>query len=1206
MSGPFDVDADRIRRLDSMFTPFVNQLLRTEVSAHRLRGHTLSVTREENTPDGGVDAELDGASETDYLPAGTSAWQFKRTNLTPAACEEEIAGAKFAHQLMKDGATYVLVLGVPLNAKLIAARQKTIADKAIKMKLIKASERSRVRVYDANKLADWVEQYPALALDPISGGPGGNVDSFSDFKRQPSHQRGFVEDDTRNQMIDTLRAHVSADEFIELRVEGDSGIGKTRLVMEALRDDRLASLVVYARNPGALEPALVKHFDRNGHTAIIVVDDCPADEHVKTRDKLVNEATLRLITIGPGGSVPTSRTPVLTVGPLQGDDVEAFLRHYFPTLPSETRRWIAAHGQGNMRWTIALAERVLDAPDQGEAAEIIARDDIRQFVTSFLPEGRDFFLLATLALLDRVGWDGGARQDLEALSSLVEASLPEMEAAAQTLEGRALLDRQGRYRAIAPLPLAVFLAAEGWRMHGGKIVSELLPRLDEHAAAALFRRAADLGRYEHSASHLAQLLDRSGLFGSLESIDTSNASHSLPQLAIVMPAEVCRHLSALIRDAPIDQLRDQTRSRRDLVWALEKLVWHTETFEQAADALLRLSLAENETFSNNATGTWRNLFGTFLPSTAAKSEQRAEYLATRAKSKDPQVRLGVVNAAANCFDRHETVMVSGELQGGSLVEQRGTPTYDEAASYREALVSLLEQLSEDSDPSVSTAATDALVHALHSAIDDPYGGRFLLDALTRIQGESLLKVRREVSHLQALYTADHVFSNDADGAGDRKAREEAILDSLRALSDRLPTATVREDLELAVHLNRWDVGEEFLRDRVAAGVASLADEDELSVVLDLLDTEVPAAWEIGQALADATGSDRDAIELGLVERWESNPPALVGYLGKRVENGQSDAFIEFLASPLASMLTAGSRLRVAASASDSPELHEAVFGLVEEVSVADGARGLFAWQRNVTEAEAIDLVDDWLGRLETQEDYDAVLDWLSVWLHREADISPGLEDIVLRSVEARARFRSSREGWAWSRLAEQVVSRNPLSIATLLLTLVESGDVMLFGGRHEAKLLVQAATLAPAEVWAEMAQRLDQPTGWRLELELRGWLAPAIPDAVLMRWIGNDLNRGQLVARLAAVSTERPAAIVAHLLTTFDDDQIRASLYGTLISGVWTGNESDRLARFIEELDAWRFEEDQPPEVREWARSVAESLQRQRAAALEREAEERF
>src|SRR4051794_34542080 len=118
---------------------------------------------------------------------------------------------------------------------------------------------------------------------------------------------------------------------------------------------------------------------------------------------------------------------------------------------------------------------------------------------------------------------------------------------------------------------------------------------------ALFKRVADLGPFDPARSALRRLLSIESPFGTLSAIESSHQGRHLTQLAIVLPGEVTAHLSELIEASSLDELRSATQSRRDLVWTLEKLVWHRATFTQAADALLRMALAENESYGNSAT-----------------------------------------------------------------------------------------------------------------------------------------------------------------------------------------------------------------------------------------------------------------------------------------------------------------------------------------------------------------------------------------------------------------------------------------------------------------------------------------------------------------------------------------------------------------------------------------------------------------------------
>ncbi len=163
---------------------------------------------------------------------------------------------------------------------------------------------------------------------------------------------------------------------------------------------------------------------------------------------------------------------------------------------------------------------------------------------------------------------------------------------------------------------------------------------------ALFARLADLGPYEPVSNALEQLLAPSGLFGTLEGMGTAQCRRVLGTTRDCHAGQTAGHIQRLVSSTPLEELRQQHSIRRSLVNALEKLAWHTTIFPQAADALLRLALAENEAYANNATGAWTSLFAMMLPATAAAPEQRLAYLREHVQDHDPYVRELVVAACA--------------------------------------------------------------------------------------------------------------------------------------------------------------------------------------------------------------------------------------------------------------------------------------------------------------------------------------------------------------------------------------------------------------------------------------------------------------------------------------------------------------------------------------------------------------------------------
>ena len=475
--------------------------------------------------------------------------------------------------------------------------------------------------------------------------------------------------------------------------------------------------------------------------------------------------------------------------------MDSLTRTNFPLLSEEERRFVVAHGDGNPRWAEVLGRRVQDASGDAVAAELIAANDIEQFLTYVLPEGRDFFIASALALFDRVGFDEELAPDLEALAEFFDTDVDDLHRVAQSLEQAGLLVRRGRYRSVVPQPLAVVLAAAAWETNGEKIVSQLIPQLDDNLALYLFRRLAELGGFESSDGVLQQLLSVNGPFASLESIERDGTMRLLTQLAIALPEPVMRHLGELVELASEQELRDLSGLRRDLVWTLEKLSWHTATFNRAASCLLKLSHAEIESYGNNATGTWLALFKPLLPTTAAAPESRLRYLNALAASERKEDRLMATAGFSTAIELgSRATFISAELQGGAIVEARGRPeTWGEVFAYQESAVRELLLLAEDGELPVATAATDSLIGSIHRLATTPLWN-VLEEGLIGLTAAHRL-ARRELRGLLARYERIGPTNTEND-AGD-----EALVRALKGLQERLPEARGLELLEASMEQN---------------------------------------------------------------------------------------------------------------------------------------------------------------------------------------------------------------------------------------------------------------------------------------------------------------------------------------------------------------------------------------------------------------------
>lgn len=1187
---PFEIDPTQIAQLNNQFGVFISHLLEAEQSAHGIAGHKLNFNKNETTPDGGVDAAITDAEETSWVPGGNSAWQFKQSNPAAAVCKDEIEKSTWAHEYLKNGGHYIMVQGRQLTDQAIKDRHKALCEKAIELGLITDTEadKARIRVYDANLLAKWTSEYPALTLDPILQISLGHMQSYERWIESRRHQGKWVPDEHRTQIVQELTDSLKKPEGFEFRIEGPSGIGKTRLVMEAFRDDEVKSLIAYGPEAAKISPDALNYLVAKKRRGILIIDECSRRTHEKLAEQLSVNADLRLVTIGPADAELMS-VRMYEPRPMPPAEVEKALEKNEPALWVEARRFVSENCAGNMKLAYILADR-LKEKGAGQAAELMQRGDLETVLSIVLPEDQDFLLMAGLALFERIGWDDELLSELQALADFLGHPVSELKRVGLKLEQQGLLEKHGRYRAVAPNPVAVYLAAKIWSSEGQRIVKELLPTITKPMAAALFARVADLGRYEPASTVLEELLS-SDEFSSLKNIQTNGLSEFLVQLAIVTPDRTMENLGRLIGDTDLESLKAMTGIRRNLVWALQKLAWHTRTFYDASKALQRLALAENESYGNNASGVWKELFGAMLPATAASPEQRTNYLAELLDDENPKTRLMLVQACEAGLSHHESVAVSAELQGGASVEPRGrAKTWDEVREYGKKLIDYLGKLVDDPDKAVSKEAVKALTDQLHPIMFRSIYGDDIKAALSkfgRTHSQDMLKKINET----------RVWVNRVDNK-----EFAAILDEMEK---ELPTIEPLVQLKSLAELTPWDFDEQPLRERLNTVLSSVIEGAGLSVVIEWLkDKEIQAAWMVGRAIAETQGTaDKTLEDLSVVA--ETNPAVIAGFLNVKVVAGDKSAFDSYVDGTLGKAHTKNTRIFLTTRGPATEQAKERAIELVGDLQPKEAAGRLFSWGREFDINELNDLIQHWITKITDQADYNAVIDWLNLWLHSR-EFPEEIDTTVWELLLLREKFPDvGQQKWDWSELAKRFIGRKSVELTDLLFKMVVKKDFML-AHSDEGQLITECAKDDPTGVWEVVAPYLEQRE-WRVLIDLQGWFVHSLPLDTITAWVGDSIERARVVASVTDPGDEAPTELGRYLLVSFPGDKkIVQSLNAQYWNDGWSGSWASHLEEQMRQLQQWVDNKGEEAAVRDWAKQMIQNLKAQQKTAIQEEEERRW
>ncbi len=1205
MLGPFEIAPEDVALLGTGFTDAVNRLLQAEAHATEMAGSSLLLNRVETIPDGGVDAEItDAPAGGEWIPEGHSVWQFKRSNLYPKECAEEFGRAGWAQQKVRAGSSYVMALGVSLSPKLLAKRRVAILQKAEDLGLNIGGD--WLRVYDANALARWISLYPSLAVSRVMGGPGSSAIDFAAWAESRVGQMEWVPDEARLDTIEAIRSALSRPASVDLRVEGTSGVGKSRLVLEALRHEQLAPLVACIADEAEMTGEMFHHLVSSRRCVVLVVDRCPADRHGSFAERLTNNPGVKLVTIGPRGYAVT-RSPVVVVEPLSSEAIDDILCRNFSELSNESRRFVVDNSDGCPQLAEVFARRILDSESQLQAADLVTEAEVRQFIVDQPPGGSALRVAEAISLFEKLGWEGDVIGQRDKLARFLKIPMSEIQTAGWKLEQAGWLAVRGRYRAIAAQRLAVYLASRMWEQDGDRIVGELLDKLEEPTAYALFRRLADLGRYEPARGAMAPLLAPHGPFGSLEQLQASGRAARITQLAIVLPKEVALHVHELLENESEEELRNQPAVCRELAWALQKLAWHTDTFCLAAASLLRLALAEptigNDPRANyissqlktGATEKWISLFGTMLPATAAGPNTRMAYLINVARSDDARERALAVVAFQDAIAVWESVMVSGELQGGASVEARGTPqTWGEAWEYQIAAINELERLVADPHPQVRSAAEDCLIEAINPLAGSGRPWEALEDVLTRtpnLHG----RVRHKLQSYESLYNRADVV----DDSDEREQRHRLSMEALASLKRRLPDQDSRDTLQLALSLPRWDHPDRIESVVVDAMAGFLSDHNNVEL-FEFLATKQPNAVEFGVGLVSLPVR-QDAALARLVNVYEVNPEALIGYFHRKTET-DPQAVETFLDSDLGRSMAEVARLEIARVGQPTERIREIIDELVNRLPVADSAVRI-----RVTIEDLPEMLDRWMARLETQQDYNMAVNRVSHELRSNDSVLGEFGDRILELVLRRREFPriGNESSWKWRHLAKAVLPGNEEAIAELVLDMIENPDrVVTLGSTEVSELLVLALEQRLEAVWQLFGERMEKGSS-RLVNYAEHWrLLAGIKPNLVQTWVGNDRYRARIVADITPTGEDSPTDIVRYLLTNFgQDEEVSQMLFYKLQSGLRVGNESDHIKRQIDRLESWRQDLEEPLEIRHWASNAIARLNVSKSRALREEAE---
>ncbi len=278
-----------------------------------------------------------------------------------------------------------------------------------------------------------------------------------------------------------------------------------------------------------------------------------------------------------------------------------------------------------------------------------------------------------------------------------------------------IVTRKGRYWYVSPELLALWLAAEVWQTQSHR-VPELLSMLPTQASRdSLLQRLSQLGALPSVRSVLEEVFDDGGPFSDLQTLDNERVSSLFLVLTKGAPPAAMSALNRIFGTAPRDTLLHFTRGRRNVIWSLEMLLQWRSTFFDAARLIRRLADAENETFANNATGVWSDIFLTVLGPTEVPPLERFILIEEALESDSGTVRILAVKALSSALRGQE--FATAPTTRGDIPPPHYRPrTWEEVRHIKRRALSLLGKALVDPTADVSAEARTVFITNARSLI----------------------------------------------------------------------------------------------------------------------------------------------------------------------------------------------------------------------------------------------------------------------------------------------------------------------------------------------------------------------------------------------------------------------------------------------------------------------------------------------------------
>ena len=1248
----FTVRNDRLGLLNEhTAVDFFKKLLWAEARRVGIEISKIYVSSVIHATDGGVDAAVDDAhitTSSGIIKPGKTSYQIKSgKSFNPwqkAVIEETLFGTKTPDRknlgksiraCLDSEGTYILVCtGIDLNE---SQRENSVRHLKDCLKQSGYSDPA-VEAWSQNNLTGFLEFFPSLAFQ-LNGYEGAHFQTHDSWSQNGDMQVPFVQGQSQEELIAKIQNELWRNEAaIHVRVLGEPGIGKTKLVLEATKTDDLSPLVIYCSALQFRKSDLMNNLLRsdNHFSAVLVIDECDPHNRFEIWDRLGNRGPrIKLVTIyNDYDRLPEDDILPLEISRLEDVQIRAIIQGY--EISSEQADRYLGFCDGSPRMAHHVGRTLESYP--GDPSQLFTDDYLyRSFYIDFRKEDSNSqeiqqreLVLQYIALFKRFGFERSVVPEAQALATKVKVANPlitwnRFQQIVDTLRKRKVL--QGEFTLyLTPKALHIKLWTEWWKIHGNsfdleEFTQDLPPKLVEWFYE-MFVYAAES---EASSEIVRDLLGPNGPFQQNEYLKTKLGGSFFLALTEADPDSALRCLMRTMGTWDRETLLEFKEGRRNVILALEKMAVRRRLFTDAANLLLALGEAENEGFSNNASGVFTRLFSPARGKLAPTEESplgRLPILKKAFASGSKQRRVLALKACdAALTPRSSLITHFAKFQGLREEPKRWMPkTYGELWEAYQGVWELLdEQLRHLPEDERKEAADILLNHARYIG-RIPDLADMVVDTLATIARKTYAPRKQTVKTINGLL---HYSGKDLPLETRERCEQlmaELVPPDFHSMMQRYVGMNLREDLHRDENGTYIDEAQSRIETLAAQAAAN---PHLLNSDLDwLVTSQAIKGYQFGEELGKRDGkfsflpslldaqrnTDRNASVAFLAGYFraifDSDPALWETKLDALIDDTQLNRLIPELTSRTGFTDRAGRRI-----------LNLAKKGII---TIDDF--------KTFTYSEAIknlseEIFNEWIVFLLSFSDRSAVSFALKIYYryyvlqkpapHLQCDLTCQLLSHSSLFEQSDAPEFDDMIEFSWSEIAKVFLQYYPdqsLELVKPMLThFGEEGTIV--GVFSETCLILDAITEEySAQVWEQVSSLLEQRTHFSRITDLEQWLReggfseretakPALtrmPRQKIWEWVDADTkNRAWYLTPCVPkpLSPEEWRTSLARevLLRYGNQKEVRGALIGNYLTDTWHGPPSVHYREKQDYLSKIRNIEDNE-DIIDWIDEFVEGL----------------